>query len=131
MTDFPLDGPHSPQTVSAAAGQAAEALRYLCYATRLDQDGLREPDDVYALLDPLYTAAARYPQLLAQIVAHLCDWRDGTRLASTSGHSPSPAVRNAVFELDAAETAAAYLTARLRETQNAISGLYLKDDPDA
>ena len=65
-----LHGPHSDETTAGAARLAAEAIRFLNYATMPHSGGLTEPATVPALAGELSTTVYRLPQLFSQ----LADW---------------------------------------------------------
>ena len=65
-----LHGPHSDETTAGAARLAAEAIRFLNYATMPQSGGLTEPATVPALAGELSTTVYRLPQLFSQ----LTDW---------------------------------------------------------
>lgn len=64
-------GPHDDRSTADAAALAAETIRYLAYAT--SHGGLTTPATIYAMTGDLSAAAARLPQVLAQITSWLTD----------------------------------------------------------
>ena len=125
------DGPHNPDYTREVGNVLAEAVRVLNYATLAEAPGLDGPADAYSLLGALYTATMRLPQLLTQLARFLDDWRASGQLADDHQREPAGQVRSALTHLQYAEDAAADLTSRLRETQNAIAGLYVTEVRDA
>ena len=60
-SDPPLHGPYDDATTSRQAGLAADAIRYLSYATR---GGITEPATAAVITGHLADAAYRLPQFL-------------------------------------------------------------------
>jgi hypothetical protein len=119
-----LDGPHADEHTAATADLAAEAIRYLNYATGSHAHaGLAYPSTVYDIAGRLGVAADRMPQLFAQ----LADWLDAEesagRLGTGNGNSVACTVTAARVHLINAIRAANTLAADLHALQNAISGL--------
>jgi hypothetical protein len=119
-----LDGPHDDEHTAAAADLAAEAVRFLNYATGSHSPaGLIYPSTVYLIAADLSSAASRMPQLFGQ----LADWlarEDAAGMLGTDDGRPSADVV-ATARLDLAEAAgyARSLSAQLSALQNAIAGL--------
>jgi hypothetical protein len=64
-------GPHDDHSTAGAAALAAETIRFLAHAT--SHGGLTTPNTVYTLAAELSAAAARLPQVLAQVNTWLTD----------------------------------------------------------
>jgi len=122
--DARLDGPHGDEHTAAAAELAAEAIRYLNYATGSHcQAGLVYPSTVYSIAADLSSAGYRMMQLFRQ----LADWlyrQDAAGLVGTDDGAPAADVVAAAYaRLRAAARKADALAADLSALQNAISGL--------
>ena len=124
------DGPHSPEYTKQVADIVAEAIRVLNYASMPGSGGLEYPGDVYSLLGALYTGTGRLPQLFRQLVAFLDAQAASGRLGDDHGRDVAAQTAQAAFYLGAAHQVAADLTASLQAAQNAIAGLYVRDDTD-
>jgi len=122
------DGPHSAEYTMQVANTLAEAARVLNYATMPGRGGLDYPGDVHSLLGALYTATERLPQLFGQLAAFLAGQRDAGNLADDDGRDVIAQVALASFRLGKAHGAAVTLTEELQAAQNAVSGLYVKED---
>ena len=106
-----LDGPHADEHTTAAADLAAEAVRFLNYATGSHSGaGLRYPATVYALTANLAAAAHRMPQLCDQLTRWLESELAAGHLASDDRTPPDLAVSIAAGQL--AESRAAGRPAR-------------------
>jgi hypothetical protein len=70
VTVPPLDGPHTPAGIIAAARVLDDAVRYLNHATT--RPVLNNPADLAAVLAALHAATVRLPQLFDQL-AHTVD----------------------------------------------------------
>ena len=119
-----MDGPHSYEHTVHAAGLAAEAVRYLNYATGSHSPaGLVYPATVYSIAADLSAAAWRMQQLFTQ----LGDWlaaQEAAGLLGTDDGSPVTAtIAAASVNLASATTAANHLSAYLDALQNSVSGL--------
>ena len=62
---WPYDGPHTPETVAAAARAVSGLVRYLNNATR--QSAVPDAPSVHRVLAEVETAVFRLPQLLSQL----------------------------------------------------------------
>jgi hypothetical protein len=82
----PLHGPYDDATTARQAERAADAIRYLNYATR---DGITEPATAAIVTGHLSDAAYRLPQLLTQLTDWLCQEITSGHIASDHGH-PAP-----------------------------------------
>jgi len=126
--DLRTDGPHGTEYTMQVADALAEAARVLNHATMPGAGGLDYPGDVYSLLGALYTATQRLPQLFGQLAAFLASQRDAGNLADDHGRDVIAQVALASFRLGKAHGAAVTLTEELQAAQNAVSGLYVKED---
>jgi hypothetical protein len=119
-----LDGPHADEHTAAAAHLAAEAIRYLNYATGSHSpEGLTWPSTVYEIIADLSVAAGRMPQLLAQMAEWLTAEDNAGHLAMDD-HSPArAAVTLARIQMGYAADQARTLAVSLGRIQENISGL--------
>ena len=114
-----LDGPHADEHTTWTADLAAEAIRYLNYATGSHSpEALRFPATAYDIATDLSIAARRMPQLFDQ----LARWLDGQlaagMLGTDSGVPADDAVNAARLHLLEAAGHAARLSASLTAVQN-------------
>jgi hypothetical protein len=130
-TELRTDGPHSPEYTREVGNVLAEAVRVLNYASLCDAPGFEYPGDVYTLLGAWYTATQRMPQLAGQLKDYLDGWQASAQLADANGADVNERVAAAAYQLGLAHGAANDLTKALQQAQNAISGLYVKEAPDA
>jgi len=130
-TELRTDGPHSPEYTREVGRVLAEAVRVLNYATLAEAPGLGYPGDAYTLIADLYTATSRMPQLAGQIKNFLDGWQASGQLADDHGADVNERIAAAGYHLGLAHGAASDLTRALQQAQNAISGLYVKENPDA
>lgn len=114
------DGPHDDDRTVAVAELAAEAVRFLNYATRAG--GLTYPASVYTVAGSLALAASRLPQMLRQAGGFLARELEAGRLGQDDGRSPAGTVDAALFGLSAAAGAADDLARALNGVQAALSG---------
>jgi hypothetical protein len=126
-----LDGPHAGEHTTAAAWLAAEAIRYLNYATGTHaSQGLTEPATACTVLGQLAEAAARLPQACAQLAA----WRGAGHAAGRLGDDhggPVPVLAGrARAHLDAAAYLADRLAAELAAAQSATATLHAAGGED-
>lgn len=113
MTTITLDadGPADPAYVLEVARALAEAARVLCHLTR-HPEALGEPPDADRLLREISSAAARLPQVLTQVSAHLSQEAAAGRLEVAGGKyrgHPDTAVTD--FRACADEASAALMRA--------------------
>jgi hypothetical protein len=106
----------------ALARSAAEAVRGLNHAT-LGGNGLAQPADAYALLGELSLAAARLPQLLAQVGRWLTTALGAGRLGCDDGTDPAAAVSGAWLFIADARAGAAALARSLEHAQQQIAAV--------
>lgn len=119
-----LDGPHDDEHTAAAADLAAEAVRFLNYATGSHSpQGLVYPATVYTVAADLSSAAYRMRQLFGQLADWLARQDADGMLGTDDGRPAADVVAAASVNLASATTAAGHLSARLDALQNSISGL--------
>jgi hypothetical protein len=120
-----LDGPHSDEDTAAVAELAAEAVRFLNYATgHHAKTGLTYPATACALTGSLARAASRLGQCFGQVTDFLdCELAAG-RLGDDSGCHPALPVERARRHLEHATAAARALDAALSAAQNDLAGLH-------
>lgn len=119
-----LDGPHADEHTADAAGIAAEAIRFLNYATGSHSPaGLVYPATVYSVAADLSSAAYRMRQLFDQLGGWLERQDDDGLLATDDGAPIAPVVAAARTNLASARTAATALSSSLAELQNSIAAL--------
>jgi hypothetical protein len=119
-----LDGPHADEHTAATADLAAEAIRFLNYATGSHSpEGLVYPATVYTIAADLSSAAWRMQQLFGQLGGWLDAEEAVGRLGTDDGSPVADTVAAARVNLASASTAANRLSACLAALQNSISGL--------
>jgi hypothetical protein len=128
---FPVDGPHSPESVRDAALVSAHLARYLAHATG-GRAALGSAPDTYAVLVPLSEGVASLAQTLRQVAARLHDWAmtDDTLRVDTLGRAAGPVDLAVTATIIADETADALTTvaALLRECMAMVGRLYHHTD---
>jgi hypothetical protein len=119
-----LDGPHADENTVGAASLAAEAIRFLNYATGSHSPaGMVFPSTVYSIAADLSSAAHRMIQLFEQL-GYWLSAADAAGLLGTDSGAPSTDVVDLAREdLDQAAALADRLSAQLDALQNGISGL--------
>jgi hypothetical protein len=121
-----LSGPHADQHTAAAAHLAAEAARFLNYATGpYAAKGLTEPSTVDRITGNLAEAAHRLPQLCDQLGDYLAREYAAGHLADDYGRLPHTVIGRARHDLDTAARLAHDLGKALAAAQSAVSGLHL------
>lgn len=119
-----LDGPHADEHTAAAAWLAAEAIRYLNYASGSHSPmGLVFPSTVYSIAADLSAAAARMPQLFGQLEQWLAAQDAAGMLGTDDGVPASDVVAAARANLTSASAAASHLSGYLDGLHNGISTL--------
>jgi hypothetical protein len=119
-----LGGPHADEHTAAAARLAAEAARFLNYATGPHAaEGLTEPATVDRITGNLAEAASRLPQLCGQLGDYLAHEFAAGHLADDYGRLPYIVVGQARHDLDTAARLADTLGKALAAAQSAVSGL--------
>lgn len=125
-----MTGPHDPESVSAAADMAAEAIRYLNLSTRPGQGGLESPADAYDLLGSLKVAVERMPQLCGQVGAQLRKQAAAGNAADREGRDPAIQAGMAADLLEDVAGRLDSAAAHLGRAQSDIAGLYVKEGDD-
>jgi hypothetical protein len=119
-----LDGPHDDEHTAGAAELAAQAVRFLNYATGSHSNaGLRYPATVYAIIGNLSAAACGLSQLCRQLTGWLHDQDTAGHLGSDDGTPPGVAVEMAAMRLRDAVVLADKLGADLAAAQSILSGV--------
>jgi hypothetical protein len=120
-----LDGPHADEHTAAAADLAAEAVRFLNYATghHAPEGGLTWPSTVYEVVGRLSQAALGMPQLFTQMSTWLATELADGRIGMDDRSDATPAVADARAHLNAAKHAALRLERELSAAQNALSAV--------
>ena len=122
-----LDGPHADEATAGAAGLAAEAVRFLNYATGSHaEQGLTCPATVYSVTGNLAAAARRMPQLFGQLTRWLDAEHAAGRLGDDHGGPVGPLTDRARYYLDGAARHAAALSADLAAAQVALATVHGK-----
>jgi hypothetical protein len=117
-----LDGPHADEHTSATADLAAEAIRFLNYATGSHSpEGLVYPATVYEVAADLSAAADRMPQLFAQLSRWLSEQSAAGMLGTDNGAPAETAVLTAQAHLTDAAGHARKLAAALDAVQNDLA----------
>lgn len=115
-------GPHDDDTTTAVAALAAEAIRWLAYATRPGSDGVSTPTTVYDLVNELDTAIYRIPQALS----YLADWLNAEVSIISDGPATVDDVRTALGE---AMRSAYHLSRLLANVANLSAALRPAESP--
>jgi hypothetical protein len=119
-----LDGPHADEHTAGAAKVAAQAVRFLNYATGSHSaEGLTYPATVYTIAGSLSAAARGLPQLCDQLTAWLYAQEAAGHLANDDRTAPGITVALAADRLDRAAQLAGRLGDELAALQSVISGL--------
>jgi hypothetical protein len=122
-----LNGPYTDDDTTGAAGLAAEAVRFLNYATGLHAgQGLTKPAAVYSVTGNLAVAAERMPQLFGQLTRWLDAEHAAARLGDDHGGPVGPLADRARFHLDHAAWHASALSEELAATQVALATVHGK-----
>jgi hypothetical protein len=117
----PLHGPYDDDTTARQAQHAADAIRYLNYATR---NGLTEPNTAAILAAHLADAAHRLPQLLTQVADWLCQETAAGRIADDHHHTQVQLTDSTRATLTRAATAAEQLATALDTAHNLTAYLH-------
>jgi hypothetical protein len=119
-----LDGPHADEHTAATADLAAEAIRFLNYATGSHSpEGMIYPATVYLIAADLSSATHRMVQLFDQL-ANWLERQDAAGLLGTDDGTPAAAVvADACGHLAVAAWTAQEMSAHLTALQNGIAGL--------
>jgi hypothetical protein len=119
-----LDGPHNDEHTAAAAELAAEAVRFLNYATGSHSPAaLAYPSTVYGIAADLSSAAWRMQQLFTQLGDWLTAQDAAGMLATDDGVPAADVVTTARSNLTSAFVAASCLSRHLDALHNTISAL--------
>jgi hypothetical protein len=117
-------GPHSLDYTREVASAMAECVRVLNYATGSGAEtAIVYPATSYDVLGALYTATARMPQLLSQLMSWLERTAGAGRLADDRHHDSAAAVAGAQQAAARAVAALATVTAALEAAQQNIAFL--------
>jgi hypothetical protein len=111
-------GPHDPDATIAVAWLAAEAIRYLNYATRSDE-GVEFASTLYTVAGAVSLAASRIPQLASQARAWLT--ANSGHLRNDDGAPVSDTLAAADASGQAAADAATLLARHLGQLQSALA----------
>ena len=123
-----LDGPHADEHTSATADLAAEAIRFLNYATGSHSpEGMIYPATVYEIAADLSSATHRMTQLFGQLADWLAREDAAGMLGTDDGQLSAEVVAAARKRLAAASASANLLSAQLAALQNGIAGLNGRD----
>lgn len=123
-----LPGPHGDGHTAAVARLAAEAARFLNYATGpRAAEGLTEPATVGRIAGDLAALASRLPQLCSQLGDYLARAFAAGQLADIYGRLPYHVICQARHDLDTAARLATDLRKALEAAQAATSGLCLAE----
>lgn len=119
-----MDGPHADEDTAAAAWLAAEAVRYLNYASGSHSaTGLEFPATVYSVAGGLSTAAYRMRQLFEQLARYLAEQDAAGLLGSDDGTPTAVTVATAGARLSRAAGLATGLDRELSRLQDALATL--------
>lgn len=119
-----LDGPHADEHTVAAADLAAEAIRFLCYATGSHSpDGVKRLSTVYEIAGAMQRIMYRMPQCFDQLAAWLARENAAGRFGMDDGHPPDDGVASAIDWLARAALLAQNLGGELGLLQSALSRL--------
>ena len=117
-----LDGPHADEHTAATADLAAEAVRFLNYATGSHSPaGMEFPSTAYLITADLSIAAERMPQLFGQIGRWLAEQLAAGLLGADDDTPPADAVAAAHRHLADAAIRASMLAADLSRVQNDLA----------
>jgi hypothetical protein len=111
-------GPRDPDATVAVAWMAAETIRYLNYATRIDE-GVQYAATLYTVAGALSLAASRIPQLASQALTWL--EANSGRLRNDDGAPVSDTLAAAGASGQAAADAATTLALCLGQLQSALA----------
>lgn len=117
-----LDGPHADEHTAGAAYVAAEAVRFLNYATGSHSpEGLTFPSTAYDIAADLSIAASRMPQLFDQLSRWLADQLAAGMLGTDNSTPAADAVAAARLHLLEAAGRASGLARLLADAQNDLA----------
>ncbi len=119
-----LNGPHADEHTAATADLAAEAIRYLNYATGSHSPAaLIFPSTAYMIAADLSLAASRMPQLFDQLSRWLDEQLAAGLLGTDDGAPADDAVTAARLHLLEAAGRASMLAADLAAVQNDLAAV--------
>jgi hypothetical protein len=119
-----LDGPHADEHTTGTAHLAAEAVRFLNYATGSHSgEGLSWPSTVYTVTADLSLAAGRMPQLFGQLTRWLDAELAAGHLGVDDGSDPAVPVGEATAGLAEAVALADRLARVLAAVQSALGSV--------
>jgi hypothetical protein len=117
-----VHGPYDDTATASAAALAAEAIRYLNYATI--RGGITEPATIYTVAAELSAAICRFPQLLSQLAEWLTTETTAGRIADDH-RTPAWQLTDTTRDiLDRAATHAAALATTLAAAQDLTATLH-------
>jgi hypothetical protein len=120
-----LDGPHADENTADAARLAAEAVRFVNYATGPHASlGVTYPATVYTVTASLSLAASRLPQACGQMAGWLHTEATAGHLGDDHGGPVSVLTDRARFHLDQAARHADALARALADAQAAIATVH-------
>ena len=119
-----LHGPHHDEMTARAARLAAEAIRFLNYATMPGCGGLTEPATVPAVAGELSVAVYRLPQLFRQLGDWLNEAMTAGQLANDYGRPVYQLTDEARTVLAEASSRADHLGRALAAVQSLTSSLH-------
>lgn len=124
---WPYDGPHTPETVTAAAQALSGLVRYLNNATRR-RDTLPDAATVHGVVSELGIVVSRLPQLLAQLEGAADRMAADPSLYDDRRDRPATrTARELAGELAAAQVSVGPLAVRLAEAANRSARLGNED----
>jgi len=124
--DLSTGAPPSPDRTRQLAKTFAELVRVMNHAT-MHHEALGEPSDADRVVRELSSAAARLPQLCAQIGGWLQREQDAGRI-EVAGEDPAVSVMAAVMNLEDAAAAAVRLQGELDAAASVTSTLAARED---
>jgi len=119
-----LNGPHGDDTTAGAGRLAAEAIRFLNYATMPGCGGLTEPATVPAVAGELSVAVYRLPQLFRQLGDWLNEAMTAGQLADDYGRPVYQLTDEARTVLAEASRRADHLGRALAAVQSLTASLH-------
>ncbi len=119
---YPLDGPHYPETVIAAAHDVEHLVHYLTLATR-HRTILNNPGDASTVIGALHQTATMLFQLFDQMAQHADRWVDRPGLYDHRGDDPGYTATNAGLHLRGAAAGTLPVAAHLAAAHEAVSRL--------
>ncbi|MCU1646406.1 MAG: hypothetical protein JWN03_6681 [Nocardia sp.] len=133
---WPMDGPHTAESVIAAADTIEDLWRYLAHATRRSDSGaLAAPADVYVSLSRLVTSVRSAEQVFSQLARWADRLQNKTRLAHDGERSGDHwlainAAAEAAGWLSKARAVTELLGRNLDQANSSLSHLYIDADEE-